>query len=394
MPRTINRYVAQEVLFPFIMTLFVLTFVLLMGRILQLMDLMINKGVNFFDISKLIMYLLPSFLLITVPISLLISILIGLGRLSADNEIIVLKSSGISLYRLFVPVAAISVFAFIITVGMGSYFVPFGNFATRNLLFTIAKQQASIGIKEKVFNDAFKGLVLYADAIPVHGQYMEGVFISDNRISEEPTIIVAQKGFLISNPASMTVTLRLKNGSTHTVDPSFRSYRKMDFGSYDINLDLSTPMAAGAKELRKKSSEMKLRELVRELKKPGIGAKQLREFAMELHKKFAIPFSCLVFAILGIPLGIGQHRSGKSRGFTIGLVVVTIYYVLQLTGDALGENGTIPPVVGTWAPNAILGVIGIYLFIRAAQEKPPEFTLVTRCGYRIRDSLHTLFRKT
>jgi lipopolysaccharide export system permease protein len=139
---------------------------------------------------------------------------------------------------------------------------------------------------------------------------------------------------------------------------------------------------------------MKLRELMRELKKPGISDKQLREFAMELHKKFAIPFSCLVFGILGLPLGIGQHRSGKSRGFTIGLVVVTIYYVLQLTGDALGENGTVPPVVGTWAPNVILGIIGIYLLIRAAQEKPQEFTFVTRFAHNIRNSIKALFRRT
>jgi lipopolysaccharide export system permease protein len=169
MLKLIDKYIFKEIFFPFLMTLFVLTFVLLMGRILQLMDLMINKGVSVIDISKLILFLMPSFLLITIPISLLISMLIGVGRLSADNEITMFKSAGISLYRLVVPVAGVSLFALAITAIMGFYYVPYGNSATRNLLFTIAKQKASIGIKEKVFNDDFKGLVLYAEKINVHG---------------------------------------------------------------------------------------------------------------------------------------------------------------------------------------------------------------------------------
>ncbi|MCK4535046.1 MAG: LptF/LptG family permease, partial [Syntrophobacterales bacterium] len=105
MNRVVNRYILREISIPFFMILFILTFVLLMGRILQLMDLMINKGINFVDIAKLILYLMPSFLMITIPVSLLISILIGLGRLSRDNEIIVLKSSGLSLYQLMTPIA-------------------------------------------------------------------------------------------------------------------------------------------------------------------------------------------------------------------------------------------------------------------------------------------------
>jgi len=377
MIKIIDRYIAKEIFFPFGMSLFVLTFVLLMGKILQLMDLMINKGVSIIDVSKLILYLLPSFLLITIPISLLISILIGLGRLSADNEITVLKSSGVSLYRLFVPIAGAALLAFIISVTMGMYFVPYGNYATRNLLFDIAKKKATIGIKEKIFNDDFKGLVLYANKIPVHGDFMEGVFIADKRIIKEPTTIIAEKGYLISNPESMTVTLRLKNGSTHTVASNQRSYKKIDFSSYDITLDLSTPITQGRDGITdKKSKEMNLTELIATLKKHGLEARKFREIVLELNKKLAIPFSCIVFGILGLPLGIGQHRSGKSRGFTVGLVVITTYYVLQLSGEALGETGRLSPTLGAWVPNIVLGVLGIYLLIRVVKERPPRLDFI------------------
>lgn len=352
------------------MILFILTFVLLMGRILQLMDLMINKGINFTDIARLILYLMPSFLMITVPISLLIAILIGLGRLSRDNEIIVLKSSGFSLYQLMPPVAFAALCAFVITSVTGFFLIPYGNLATRNLLFDIARQKASIGIKERIFNDSFTGFVLYADEIPSHGDYMKGLFICDNRTLEEPATIIAQKGYLISDPESMQVTLRLKNGSVHTTNTELTNYRKIDFSSYDINLDLSESNGGDSGPVVKDSREMSLPELIRESRTPGLKKNVLKDYIIEIHKKFTIPFSCIIFGIIGLPLGISKHRSGKSRGFVIGLTVIMIYYILQLGGEALGETGILSPATGAWMSNTILGITGVFMLITAAKEKP------------------------
>jgi lipopolysaccharide export system permease protein len=378
MIKIIDKYILREIFFSFLITIFILTFVLLMGRIIQLMDLMINKGISLLDISRLILYLLPSFFQITIPISLLISILVGLGRFSADNEIVILKSAGISLCRISLPIAGVSIFAFVITAIMGFYFVPYGNYATRNLLFDIAKQKASIGIKEKVFNDDFKGLVLYADNIPVNGNYMEGVFVSDNRIGKVSATIIARRGYLISNPESMTVTLRLKDGSTHNVDPNYKTYKKMDFSSYDINLDLSTSISTGNKKLTKKSQEMKVHELIAKIQSSSHDNAEMRDFIIELNRKLTIPLSCIVFGLLGIPLGIGQARSGKSRGFTVGLFVIMIYYLLRLSGEGLGETGKLSPLIGVWASNVILGTAGIYLFIRASKERLPKIDFIFR----------------
>jgi len=142
----IHRYLCREIFY----LLLILTFVLLMGRILQLMDLMINKGVGFPDILRLILFLLPPFLAITVPIALLVGILIGLGRLSRENEILVMKSAGISLYQLVPSVALLSLAAFALTLLLQFYIVPVVNSAGRLLLVDLARQKAGIGIKEKV----------------------------------------------------------------------------------------------------------------------------------------------------------------------------------------------------------------------------------------------------
>ena len=370
MNRVINRYILREIALPSLMILFILTFVLLMGRILQLMDLMINRGINGTDIAKLVLYLMPSFLIITIPVSLLISILIGLGRLSRDSEIIVLKSSGLSLYQLMPPIAFFSLCAFLITAITGFFLVPYGNFATRNLLFDIARQKASIGIKERVFNDDFAGLLLYAEEIPPHEDYMKGVFICDSRTLKEPTTIIAQKAYLVSDPQSMRVTLRLKDGSIHTANKDLATYKMIDFSSYDINLDLSASIGGRDRVPAKDSREMSLPELIRKSRVPGLEKTALKELIIEVHKKFTMPFACIVFGIIGIPLGISKHRSGKSRGFVIGLIVIMIYYVLQIGGEALGETGILSPALGAWTSNVILGITGVYLLIVAADEKP------------------------
>jgi lipopolysaccharide export system permease protein len=369
MRKIVNRYIFKEISLPFFMILFILTFILLMGKILQLMDLMINKGVRFTDIVQLIIFLMPSFLLFTIPISLLFGIMMALGRLSMDNELMVLKASGISLYQLAQPILLASVLAFSITMFISYILVPQGNYATKMLLYNIARQKASLGIKEKIFNDDFKGILIYADKVPVSGNYMEGVMISDQRLGSEPTTIIAQRAYLVSDPNALSITLRLEKGSTHMVDKALKNYRKMDFSFYDVKLDLGSSMADG-KAKAKSSTEMTVMEIKQRIKASGLKEEDRRELAIELYKKLSIPMSCIVFGILAIPLGIRKHRTAKSLGFTTGLITILAYYMLRLGGEALVETGRLSVIVGTWLPVVVFGTTGLYLFIMAVREKP------------------------
>ena len=368
MHRLINRYILRELAVPFCMILFVLTFVLLMGKILQVMDLMINKGISFVKIALLMLFLIPSFLAFTIPISLLIAILIGLGRLSGDNEWTIMKMSGVSLYQLSFPVACAALAAFLMTLTTTLFLVPYGNLASKALLFDMARQKASIGIREKVFNDDFQGILLYAEKIPVHGNFLEGVLVSDSRIIREPSTIIARRAYLISNTDTMVITLRFEDGSTHTVDAGLNHYRKMDFRFYDVRLDLASTISAENKNEEKSSTEMSLSELTATLRNRGLKEEALRELAIEMNKKMTVPVSCLVFALIGMPLGIRAHRSVRSRGFTIGLFLVLVYYLLRISGEALVETGRLSPVIATWTPNWIFAAAGILLFSLSARE--------------------------
>jgi lipopolysaccharide export system permease protein len=369
MCKIIYRYIFKEIAYPFVIILGILTFVLLMGKILQIMDLVINKGVSLLSIIKIIFFLLPSFMMFTIPIALLISILIAMGRLSSDNELIALKSSGISLLQIFYPAAVASVLAFCFSILISYFLVPHSNFATKRLLFNIVRQNATINIKEKVFNSDFKDFLIYADKIPVNKNYLEGVIVSDNRIINEPNTILAQKAYLVSDPDSLTVKLRLENGSIHTVSSDLKNYRKIDFASYDIYLSLAGTFV-NLDESLKSSTEMTMAELLKKMKEPGLDAALKRELSVEVHKKISIPLSCLLFGLIAVPLGIQSHRSIKSRGFAVGLIIVSVFYLLRIGGEALVEMGYLPAFIGVWTPNIIFAILGIILFYTVYREIP------------------------
>jgi lipopolysaccharide export system permease protein len=369
MRKIINRYILLEITVPFFIILFVLTFILLMGRIFQITELIMNKGISAWSILNLIAHLMPNFLLFTLPIALLIAILIAMGRFSADNEITALKTSGVSLLQIYYPVAVASLVTFLITVVIGYYLVPHSNFATKKLLFELAQQNATIGIKEKTFNTNFRGLLFYADKIPTSGEYMEGVLVADRRLTGEPSTILAKKAHIVADPVTMIVKLRLADGSIHTVSPDLKSYRKIDFKIYDIHLDLSYALAAISEEA-KSSTEMTMTELLEKIRTPGLDAPVRRELSIEAHKKFSIPFSCIFFGLLAVPMGIRSHRAVKSRGFALGMIIVSAYYLLRIGGEALVETGYLLPSLGVWAPNIFFTVLGILLLIIAHREWP------------------------
>ncbi len=378
MYQTLDRYILKEIGQLFLLILFVLTFVLLMGKLLQLVDLIINKGLGLIDISRLILYLMPSFLIFTLPISFLTAILIGIGRLSADNELTALKAAGIGLPRLLWPVGSMAMGFFLVTALVVLFLLPYGNQATKNLLFRLAMTKASVGIKEKIFNTDFQGVLIYAEKVSPRADYLEGVIISDRRLTSEPGTFYAKKAFLVSDHQSRKVFLRLEKGSLHLVDANLNSYRRMEFASYDVQLDIGSALTESGPAPRVALPEMTILDLWQNMGSARSDVKTYRETAIELNKRFTIPVSCLVFGLLGIPLSIRAHRSVKSRGMTISLLIVLAYYLMQMSGDALVEKGWIPVWTGTWTPNILFLALGVTLFYLAWRDISPARKLHDR----------------
>lgn len=365
--RVINRYLFKELSGPFISSLLTFSAIMLMGRTLKLSDLVVNKGLGLIDMLQLISYIFIPFLGYIIPMSLLLTILLALGRLSADNEITAMKSSGISLYQIVFPIGVFACGAFLLTTILTLYAYPWGFRSLRDFAFKVAKTQSEAAIQERVFNDDFEGMVIYIDKTPVTGEPLQGVFISDKRDPGMSTTIVAKEAYITSDPESMAVNLRLIDGNFHRAGKEANSYQMGRFTTYDINLDLTASFSE-LKKKKKKFREMTFSELKHAIDTQGQDAPDFNEIKVEYYKKFTIPFACFVFALLGIPLGIRKVRGGKSYGFIMSLLVILIYYLLLITAESVGKSGAIPPLFSMWLPNITLGALGIYLFTNAARE--------------------------
>lgn len=369
MPRLLYRYLLRELLIPFLGGVATFTFVLLIARILKLIEMVVTHGIPPLQMLRLFSYLLPAFLELTVPMALLLAIIIALGRLSADGEVTALASSGVSLYQIAAPVAAFSLVVTALTAFLSIYARPRGNAALKAALFQVAKTRASVGLKPHVFNDDFAGLVIYVEAIDNTSGTLRRVMIADERDPEERNTVFAREGEIIPDQRSQRLTLRLRDGTIHTFDLAGRSYRRTDFTLYDVNLDLAAALDSFRRH-EPSPREMTLSELRATIRRKRAAGRPHGPELTELHRKFSIPFACVVFALVGVPLGIQPSRSVKARGLTVSIALLFVYYLLLSAGQALAGRELVPAAIALWTPNFFFGIIGAVLFGRAAAGRP------------------------
>jgi lipopolysaccharide export system permease protein len=372
----IHRYIAREITVPTLLGLIIFTFVLLMGRILKLVELVINKGVPAGEVARLFTYLLPSFLVITIPLAFLLGVLLGFGRLSADSEVIALKASGTSLYGMLKPVLVLAVLASLITGYLTLHAGPAGNSAFRTQVFQIAAGRASAEFQPRVFNDEFDGLVLYVSEIQERSGILEGVFISDERVGTTPSVILARTGRVIPDRSALTLTLRLEDGTIHRrpADKEHDTYQVIDFTTYDINLSLGQ-QDPNTMQRRRKENELTTSEL-QQARDAAQTPAERNSLIVEWHRRLILPTAPLLFALIGVPLGIRSQRSGRGGGFATGLVVFLAYYLLLSFAETLAVEGGMNPVALIWAPNALFLTGSLVLLYMSAQEK--QFPLLER----------------
>lgn len=368
MKKTLYIYIFKEIPPPFLVGMGTFTFVLLMGRFLKLAEMVVEKGVPLGDVALMVAYLLPSFWLFTIPMALLLAILLAFGRLSGDSEVTAMKSCGISLYGLLPPPLAFSAIACLACLGVTVYAVPWGNSSFKKLLIDVAQASAGVVVKEKIFNDAFPGMVIYAESFDQKRQSMGGVIIHDERNPRQPATIFADAGALLSDPRAHSIEFHLKDGSIHRSSEG-SDYRMVDFQEYNLRVAL-----ASEGPLIKGESEMTLGEL---LHPPSpVEPKQALSMLLEFHSRLALPFSCFVFTLLAMPLGIQNRRSGKASGFSLSIGVILLYYIALTAFKTLGEKGILAPYLACWAPNLLFLLLAVYLFKKTASEQPLPLSAV------------------
>jgi LPS export ABC transporter permease LptF/LPS export ABC transporter permease LptG len=375
--RILTRYILREVTAHALIGVAVFTFVLFTRDLGQILELVVRNSAPLPSVAEVFFFIVPVTLTISIPAGVLVGILIGLSRLAADSEITAMRASGIGVWSFLRIVSIFAVAAWLLALANGLYLAPRSQAAMVHLQDRLKSSQVSFEVQPRVFYEGFPGLVLYVQNVKAAqgAAIWKGVFIADTSTPSSPRITLARQGILVSEGPG-TLHLHLTDGSTHETDPkSSDHYQISTFEQTDIPIPL--PQADNTKEQEPVPvSQMGTRELWRQARAQK-NQTLARWYLIEFHRRFALPTSCLVLALVGIPLGLSSKKGGKSTGFVLTILLVFAYYSASLVGVSLARQGRLPPGFGVWLADIVFFVGGAFLLWRA-EHRPFEIASLRR----------------
>ena len=342
---------------------------LIFNDLFRLTKLFVQKGVSPLYLVELLIYVMPATVVLSLPMAVLVAILLALGRLSTDNEIVAMKAHGIAFHQLMVPLLGIAVVLSIVDLALIDYALPRANNAYASLQRDIRRHKPAFVLEEATVMKELENegkLWMYESTDKESGR-MLNVRIWDNIWSGRPRFSDAQEASLgFENGRAM---LTLYDGLTYEPTSSnLDEFRVTKFQQQQLALQLTEDIERSAFQSQNprsmRISQLKtfigtLRSAVPNSKNPEYTLKKIRSAEVEYHKKFSIPFACLMLGVIGIPLGLMVKKGGRMLGFGLGLVVIVVYYLLLQIGQNTGINGTLPPAFAMWLPNIVIGTLGI-----------------------------------
>ncbi len=399
--KILTRYILKEMVGPTALGFLFYTSIILMQQIFAWAGMIIRRSLTAATVGKLLALSLPNIVVLTLPMSLLFGILIAIGRLSSDSEIIAMRALGLSTRMIYRPVFLFSLCFFLLNLYLINFVVPEGNTKFQALSAEVTASYVQKEVRPRVFFDQYENVTIYVDDVDPHTGDWKGVFVADGRPDERidtstpqklaesgprdqgsagPAMVlgqhgsgqrvsVAEHGTLVTLNKSHQIWLNLHNAWNHVWDS-----RKQD--RYDVTRNslqrilLSDRSQSDTVSFIRSFRSMTLRELFAQqaLLAQTTDKESYNIAWVEIHKKFSIPFACIVFGIIGLPLGITNRRGGRSSGFSLSIAIILFYYVAINNGAALAGNGRVTPFLGMWSANIVMLASGIYLMIRASRD--------------------------
>ncbi len=428
----LDRFIAREILGPTLLGFIAYTFFLMLRIVFSLSEQVFVHGLSGGEALRILAASVPHVIVLTIPMSFLFGVLIGLGRMSSDNEIVALQAGGVSLWRIVLPV----LFVGLILMGGNAYvtlrIIPRANQALRELKARYLQRGTGLGqIEARVFHDEFPNVLLYVRDIDHNSGYWKDVLLFDRSVPGAERLVMARRGRLVTGrlreeaarAAGLTGTdgdsptpravrdrglenngdspwLLLEDVVTHQFDPMKPESYKRDRNQIQL-VRLFPPQRAGMRvNISLGERERTTAALLRTIREARVArrddpemARKRRSAEVELHKRIAIPVACLVFALVGLPLGIGSRSTTRGRGFVLSIGVIMVYYVILNHGELLAREGRIPAWLGPWLPNLLLAAMALPLLGRMGRwlgERRRSRGMFGVLGARIRDTAHRL----
>jgi LPS export ABC transporter permease LptF len=367
--KLIDRFLSRELLVNVAFAIAVLSLVLVVGNIFRkLLPLLVNHDVPIEYLLTFIAYVLPFSLIFTIPWGLLTAILLVFGRLSADNELIALRSNGISITRICIPLAGIALVCTAVCFWLNVQAAPAAQQKLRSTIFDLATRNPMALFGSDQVIDQFPGRKIYVGK--KEGNKLENITVFEmNERSLPIRVTYARTGMLEADLANKQILMHLYKARYQERDPNEPgNLRKIRDGinAVEGTLPISLDELYEKEKKRPSRSALSIAQLLDQLKSED--QKERSASRTEINKRFSFPFACIAFAIIGVPLGVTAHRRETSIGFAMGLIIAVSYFLFVIIGDTLRGNPNVHPELLVWAPNVLFIVLGAFLFRRLARQ--------------------------
>ncbi|MBN1492685.1 MAG: LptF/LptG family permease [Candidatus Omnitrophica bacterium] len=357
--KILRNYILRELCYPIFISVVTLTFIFLVGNVVKIADLLLNRGVDFFELMKFLALIIPQMLIFTLPTSVLTSILLVFGDFAEHNEIIAIRAHGVNPFKVMMPVIVIGLLLSIFVLILSDQIVPRYSFLSRKTLKSLFIKDPFAYIKPGIPAELDNGYVFLAREV---GQNeLKNVTVYQPQEGKPTRTILAERCEVVRLEHESKIKVRLYNGTIDEPDEEdTKVFNKLDFSIYELPLlDLENINLIG-----KKTKEYSIDELVQKLRSSGLSEAKRREYVIEIHKKISFSFGCLVFTILGLPIAIITRRGNMLISFGLALMVLTIYYVFYSWAQAVSLQGLVAPHIALWTPFVLMSAIGSVLMYK------------------------------
>lgn len=373
----INRYIGKELISPFLLGLSVFTFILLMDKMVQLTRLVLRNGMPFTLVGSMVVYVLPTIMVLAVPMAVLIACVIAFSRMSADGELTAIRAGGISIFQVSMPAVLIALVLSVIMFFFNNTILPESNFRLRQLQNDIMSRNATLTIEPNVYVKQDDFVLICRDKDDKTGELYDVVmYLTDTNNEKKREIeITADSGNIKGGGDSNIAVLILKNGQIHNVEKlpdKENTYTLINFSQLNkvLTFNEESNFTSGSKRADEMSGRQLMEEIQRNVNMKGdnLADERLKQsfiikWRYKMRNRFALPFGCLAFSLVGIPLGFHSRRSGKSIGFGLSLFPIFLYFIGIKLGEAVGMTGVIHPGLAAWLPNLSIAALGIGLLV-------------------------------
>ncbi len=353
----IHKTIFKELSKNLAVIIFSMSILLFMEKFVRITRLFMGKGADFSDVLKIFIYLQPSILLLSLPMAILIAVFLTYGRMATDNEVVVLKNSGMSFIGISIASFTLSALCSLALFFVSLYILPLSMQSLKHTIHETIIKKASMTLEAGTFTDVFKGTTIFVKEIPSEDNFKKiFVYRDSDKSMDKPVVIIAESGDMSSNPDEGLIKLSMNNGLIH----SYRDKKSstITFSKYDFIL------TSGVKAINKlKPDEIETRELWN-------GRHSNASWGIELHRRLALPLACIIFGILGPALSSRIGKIGRLGGFSVSLIILILFYTLLIMSEGLAESGKISPFMGGWAADICFGAVAVFFSFFAYKDRP------------------------